>query len=61
MGGGTCLTEVGQRCSSTGLVAGGRCRPVAHLIQHTYSDAQGLRAVWAENLKRGLDSREEEE
>jgi hypothetical protein len=58
--------EVEQRCNSIWLVADDRCRPVAHSIQHTCSDAQGLRAVWAENLKRRSDScweyyREEEE
>jgi hypothetical protein len=47
--------EVEQRCSSIWLVADDRCRPEAHSIQHTCS-SQGLRAVWAENLKRRLDS-----
>lgn len=48
--------EVEQRCSSIWPVADDRRRPVAHSIQHTCSDAQGLRAVWAERLKRKLDS-----
>jgi hypothetical protein len=47
--------EVEQRCSLIGLVADDRCRPAAHSIQHTCS-SQGLRAVWAENLKWRLDS-----
>jgi hypothetical protein len=47
--------EVEQRCSSIWLVDDGRCKPVAHLILHTCS-SQGLRAAWAENLKRRLDS-----
>jgi hypothetical protein len=56
--------EVEQRCSSIWLVADDRCKPVAH-SKHTCS-SQGLREVWAENLKRRLDScwenyREEEE
>jgi hypothetical protein len=52
MGGGMCLMVVVQRCSSIWLVVDDRYRPVAHSIQHTCSDAQGLRAVWAENLER---------